>query len=226
MFPRSGSVSRHFPSLSRLPSGCWFAPRLVSPVGPARIAVLWSAVTPVVRFDGSLCSLLDTVNRPPSLRNSHGSSGHNPGPGALKAVPPCTAVRSRTRQVSPVPRGTRLGWHVFEPRPSLAARPYSGDVVVDRLKPRMGDHHFGAQSPHTPHRCLRFAVALAGRPRKTRYRPPASVTGWVWLPLGSSRRFLVTSCSQSSFSEMEDHSGGFQPTEINRKNRNKSRRDD
>jgi len=54
-----------------------------------------------------------------------------------------------------------------------------------------GDCPIEALSHGPPTRCLRFAVRLTPRPRKTRFRLLASFAGRVWLPAGSLKRFVL-----------------------------------
>lgn len=59
--------------------------------------------------------------------------------------------------------------------------------VAFRVNDTVGSHKykpFGALSRGLPTRCLRFAARVTPRPRKTRFRPSASLAGQDWLPAG------------------------------------------
>jgi len=182
MFPANASLSRF--SLPCGGSSRMCVRPLVGCVQSSQpVAVLRRTLTPDVHLDRSLCSLLNTVSRPPRIRLSQWSSGPNHGPGACWAVPPRNRFFSRTRQISPVP---------WEP-PSRLAR-FSAPVAPDspghtasRLGPRNGSSHGlttllfrGSIDGHSsslstlrsrPH-CAAHARLASG--------PPASATGWDW----------------------------------------------
>jgi hypothetical protein len=81
------------------------------------------------------------------------------------------------------------------PRWDLRARPLRRVGVAFRLLDDVGSHdkpNFGAQSHGLHAHCLRFAAGVTPRPRKTRFRLVATLTGRGWLPAGFQRK--VSSC--------------------------------
>ena len=171
------------------PLGCEFAPRgRLRGQPPPTVAVLRRTLTSDVRFGRSLssanretgCSLPDPVSCPPRIRLSPWSDERNHGPGACCAVPPRNRLCLTDTSDLSCSLGTPLEVDlVLRPRRARLTRSLGEPSwSAEPLQPRTHDTALSGVNCQTlpvaagtVRSRVGFAVALAERPRKTRFRP-------------------------------------------------------
>ena len=156
------------------------------------LAVLWSAVTSEVRFEGSLSSPFNTESRLPCICNSTGSDRHNPRPGAwlrchLEPLHPSDTSDLSCSQGTTIEVGM-----VLRPRPSTIVRPYNDHTrPVGRLTSRTRDTDISGLNSHTllnavyasqsPSRNAHARLATGCRPALPGGIDPQGSTEGFWL---------------------------------------------